>query len=168
MDPLTLTGATFVEQKHENCTLNHDHSTAHHHDHHNGQHQHNHVSTGQSSNHESCPLHDPNAHKKVPQVRVVYTPPSREELQQATPDAIRLSLETLIRLGAYQDAFEPLLTLILEARPDALNSVLNSLGNDHYSLIHWAAKRSKLLYNIYPWKHIRFVILNFNHYFNSR
>jgi hypothetical protein len=153
MDPLTLTGATFVERKHENCSLNHDHSN---HDHSNHNHQSNPLSPEQQisassstlSNHESCPLHNPKGQKKIPQVRVVYTPPSNEELRQASPDAIRLSLETLIRLGSYQDAFEPLLTLILEARPDALNSVLNSIGNDHYSLVHWSAKRCKLLFDI--------------------
>ena len=63
-------------------------------------------------------------------------------MQKANASEMRMSLETLIRLGGYEETFEPLLTLILDNRPDAYESVLNALGEDHYSLLHWAAKRS--------------------------
>jgi ankyrin repeat protein len=76
-------------------------------------------------------------------VRVVYKPPSEEELVNASNEDIRTSLCTLIRLGGFKDAFEPLLTLVLEKRPNAQAEILNTVGNDHYTLLHWAAKRGK-------------------------
>jgi hypothetical protein len=104
------------------------------------------VSFPQNHSHANHGNHAPccGAPVRGPQVRVVYTPPTEDELKEASPEAMRTSLETLIRLGGYKDAFEPLLTLILQARPDAHDSVLNALGNDHYSLLHWAAKRCTL------------------------
>lgn len=141
MDQLTLTGATLIDRTKpasgvdtkKGSTLEMT-NQEHDHDHH--------------ASHASHASHDHSAHShshavpKVPQVRVVYTPPSKEELDKATPQEMRMSLETLIRLGGYEDTFEPLLTVILDNRPDAYDSVLNALGEDHYSLLHWAAKRS--------------------------
>ena len=151
MDQLTLTGATLVDTKEKGSVIEmtgHDHShdkqqllggntTSHNHNHNHNQSSHNH-----NHNHGGGNCCGP---KKAPPVRVVYTPPSQEELLNAKFEDIRTSLETLIRLGGFVDAFEPLLKLIIETRPDAVDGVLNALGNDHYSLLHWAAKRSKLL-----------------------
>ncbi|KAI2493021.1 hypothetical protein MHU86_21522 [Fragilaria crotonensis] len=72
---------------------------------------------------------------------VVYTPPSKEELDKATPQEMRMSLETLIRLGGYEDTFEPLLTVILDNDPMPM-TVYSMPWEDHYSLLHWAAKRT--------------------------
>lgn len=93
---------------------------------------------GGAHNHSACcaPKHNPVA-------RVVYTPPSKEEITKASNDDIRTSLTTLIRLGGFADNFEPLLKLILEHRPTAHAEILNVCGDDHYSLLHWAAKRGE-------------------------
>ncbi len=167
MDQLTLTGATLIdrtkpargvemkkgtmvemtgqERDHDHHAAHashasnsshssHDHSAHSHSNSHSDSHGHVHDHSGGGA--DCCPV------PKVPQVRVVYTPPSKEELEKATPQEMRMSLETLIRLGGYEETFEPLLTVILDNRPDAYDSVLNALGEDHYSLLHWAAKRS--------------------------
>jgi hypothetical protein len=130
MDQLTLTGATLVSSKKNDdqkdwSGLELTKATA-------SSHSHNH-------NHGACCGPRP-----APQVRVVYTPPSDEELMNAPPEEIRTSLCTLIRLGGYEDAFVPMLDLVLEKRPSAQTEVLDALGEDHYSLLHWATKRGEL------------------------
>jgi len=132
MQKLTLTGATLVQARGsvEMAPSHHGHDHGGHD--HGHDHGHNHEHSGNGGG--CC------APKPAP-VRVVYTPPSDEDLKKATAEEIRTSLCTLIRLGGFQDAFEPLLNLILEKCPTAEDDVLDTNGEDSYSLLHWAAKR---------------------------
>jgi len=136
MDKLTLTGASLVDSKKNDTVVEttggHNHGGHDHGGHDHGGHDH-----GHSHSHGGGGCCAP----KEPAVRVVYTPPSDEEIMNASPEDIRTSLCTLIRMGAFKEAFEPLLTLVLEKRPNADAEILNAIGNDHYSLLHWAAKR---------------------------
>jgi hypothetical protein len=137
MNKLTLTGAGLVDTKKTDSIVEPTGSGHSHGGHDHGGHDH-----GHSHSHGGGGCCAP----KAPQVRVVYKPPSEEELANASNEDIRTSLCTLIRLGGFQDAFEPLLTLLLEKRPNTEEEILNAVGNDHYTLLHWAAKRGKFAY----------------------
>jgi len=100
-----------------------------------GGHNHNH---SHSNEKPCCNNHAP---KQQP-VQVVYNPPSPEELNKATPEQIRLSLSTMIRFGGFEDAFVPMMELVQKHRPEGYEEILTTMGSeDHYSLLHWAAKR---------------------------
>ena len=160
MQKLTLTGATMVDTKKNDAIEmiekgggaaahshgGHSHGGGHganecqsSHGGGGGGHNHGGHTHSGGGNHSACcaPKHNPVA-------RVVYKPPSKEEITKASNEDIRTSLTTLIRLGGFADNFEPLLKLILEHRPTVHDEILNVCGEDHYSLLHWAAKRGEL------------------------
>lgn len=134
MDKLTLTGASLVDTKKNDVEMTGQQHGGHSH----GGHDHGGHDHGHSHSHGGgC------CGPKPPQVRVVYKPPSDEEIIKASNEDVRTSLCTLIRLGGFKEAFEPLLKLILEKRPTAEAEILNAVGIDHYTLLHWAAKRGE-------------------------
>lgn len=105
--------------------------------------QHNHHNHSHNHQKPCCNNHAP----KHQPVHVVYNPPSPEELQKATPEQIRLSLTTMVRFGGFQDAFVPMMELVQKHRPEVYEEISTTLGpDDHYSLLHWAAKRGELIF----------------------
>jgi len=117
---------------------------------------HNNHSHGHS--HQHCKHNAP-----TPAVRVVYTPPSKDEIAKASVDNIRISLITMIRFGGFEEAFVPMMKLLVEHRPSAQSEIFDAVGtiveteqeqqdkkkDDHYSLLHWAAKRDDARFLIY-------------------
>eukprot|EP00548_Thalassiothrix_antarctica_P007153 CAMPEP_0194130414 /NCGR_PEP_ID=MMETSP0152-20130528/1455_1 /TAXON_ID=1049557 /ORGANISM="Thalassiothrix antarctica, Strain L6-D1" /LENGTH=708 /DNA_ID=CAMNT_0038824921 /DNA_START=398 /DNA_END=2524 /DNA_ORIENTATION=- len=104
-------------------------------------------------NHKGCC-----AKKVAPPIQVVFNAPSKDEISKASVENIRTSLITMIRFGGYDEAFVPMMKLLLEHRPSAQTEIIEAIGcqsdpkkipagsttdndNDHYSLVHWAAKR---------------------------
>ena len=109
-------------------------------------------------NHKGCC-----AKKVAPPIQVVFNAPSKDEIYKASVKNIRTSLITMIRFGGYDEAFIPMMKLLLEYRSSAQTDIIEAIGcqsdpnkipagsttdndNDHYSLVHWAAKRGKLLF----------------------
>jgi hypothetical protein len=60
------------------------------------------------------------------------------ELLESSPQQIFALVCALVRLGQFS-ALEPMVKALLEKRKD--DQILDMLGEDGHSLLHWAAKR---------------------------
>ena len=129
MAELTLTGATLtsddplIELSSSPAAL----GASHHHSHSHHSHSHEHTNACCSSR---TPTH---VHPSVPNVPV-------DEVITWEPALIFKRLSEITRIGSY-DQFEPILARLKSQSNDSLSSVLDRVGDDGPSLLHWAAKR---------------------------
>jgi len=150
MQELTLTGATLMPEESSNgvelstlkkedplvpAASNNGHSHGHHSHGHQHQHQNNQkMMIGQKK--KCCPHDHSHGHQHV--VPMINAMPV-EELLTSTVEDQQKAISSLIRLGTYV-ALEPLINALVDA--GEVKDVLDRLGEEGHSLVHWAAKRT--------------------------
>lgn len=128
MAELTLTGATLtsdgplIELSSSPAALGASHQHAH-------SHSHSHEHTNASCSSQS-PAH---VHPSILNIPV-------DEVLEWEPALIFKRLSDITRLGSYTQ-FETILTRLKSQSKDSLSAVLDRVGDDGPSLLHWAAKR---------------------------
>lgn len=70
-------------------------------------------------------------------------PMTTEELLSSAPKQVFTVLSMLVRLGPYA-SLEPMITTLIEQRKADATGILDMLGDDGHSLLHWAAKRGEI------------------------
>lgn len=71
---------------------------------------------------------------------IAVPPVPVEQVMGWEPPAIFKRLSDIARRGTY-DAFDPIIKGLKAQGPEAVSGVLDRLGDDGPSLLHWAAKR---------------------------
>jgi hypothetical protein len=141
---LTLTGATLTSDIGTNAKGGVE--MTHQHGHHQHQHQHSHSHSHSHGSHAAADAKslggDCCGRPMAPPRPAPPKPMTTQELLESPPKQIFALVCALVRLGQFS-AFEPMVKALLEKRKD--DRILDMLGEDGHSLLHWAAKRREYL-----------------------
>ena len=133
-----------------------EHHHHHHHDYYNNNNQHNQGGTGivtttttphshshtQTKNGTCCARSVAAPRPEPPK------PMTTEELVSSPQKQVFAVLSMLVRLGPYA-SLEPMIKTLIEQRNAEVTKILDMLGDDGHSLLHWAAKRGETIQNPY-------------------